>query len=86
MTANELAELKVADCFERQLPRRFDIRTKLVYGSDWMMSVGAQGHRRFVERFAEVFSGVELGPWRDDFFCKNAGKILGLDTSICSPR
>jgi predicted TIM-barrel fold metal-dependent hydrolase len=85
VTDEQVAALDHEACVERQLPRRYDIRDKLLYGSDWMMSVAAGGHRGFVDDFGRVFSGDELGPWRDEFFCRNAAEIMGLEASTCDP-
>lgn len=69
-------------CRDEELTPRYEIRKKLLYGSDWMMSVQVGGYRSFVKQFENVLSG-DLEDWRGDFFCGNAKRALGLDTFSC---
>jgi predicted TIM-barrel fold metal-dependent hydrolase len=62
-------------CQARDIPPRYDLREKILYGSDWMMPEAAFVGTEYFKAFKEVFDG-ELAPYRHLFFGENARSLL----------
>lgn len=57
---------------------RYDLGTKLVYGSDWLVMRDAR-RADAACRFDEAFEAPALEPYRAAFFGGNARRALGVD-------
>jgi len=62
-------------CQAQDLPPRYDLREKILYGSDWMMPEAAFVGTEYFKAFQDVFDG-ELAPYRHLFFGENARALL----------
>jgi hypothetical protein len=54
---------------------RYDLRKKILYGSDWMMPEATFVGKAYFQAFEEVFDG-ELKPYAPLFFRGNATELL----------
>jgi hypothetical protein len=74
----ELARCTGSNCGESGQPK-FNLRDKIIYGSDWHMVSQEKHYQDLICAFGEVLSGGVLEGWAAGFFGDNARHALGLD-------